>query len=111
MFNKIRGIFRNKSADSTAFMIQKVKSLDGKTIRYVSERRNNVDEVVGRAGAFNIKGDEFVVMSSFDVVFRCKLEALSASDLMSLDGVVLQGPDLENGGKNRTIIAYYSYYR
>ena len=30
---------------------------------------------------------------------------------LSKDGVVLTGPDLEHGGKERTVIAYYVYYR
>ena len=77
----------------------------------MTERIDNVDEVVGRAGAINIKGDELIVLSSFDIEFRCKIEDLSANDLMSLDGVVLSGHDLEQDGRFRTIIAYYSYYR
>lgn len=111
MFEKIKGLFKSKKADSASYRFEKARSLDGKAIRYVSERRDNVDEVVGRAGALNVKGDEFIVFSSFDIIFRCKIEDLSASDLMSLDGVVLSGHDLEHGGEYRTVIAYYSYYR
>jgi len=33
------------------------------------------------------------------------------SELMSLEGVILSGPDYEQGGKERTVIAYYTYYR
>lgn len=33
------------------------------------------------------------------------------SELMSLEGVILQGPDLARGGEERTVIAYYTYYR
>lgn len=111
MLEKLKGLFKGKADNTLAFRREKAKSLDGKAIRYVTERRNNVDEVVGRAGALNIKGDEFLVLSSFDIEFRCKIDELSASDLMSLDGVVLSGPDLEHGGAFRTVIAYYSYYR
>ena len=111
MFNKIKKIFKSKNTDSVSFRREKAKSLDGKAIRYVTERKNNIDEVVGRAGALNIKGDEFIVLSDFDIEFRCKIDDLSASDLMSLDGVVLSAHDLEHGGEYRTIIAYYSYYR
>jgi len=31
--------------------------------------------------------------------------------LLSLEGVILTAPDLEHGCAERTIIAYYTYYR
>ena len=111
MFDKIKAIFKNKNPDSTAYKYDKAKALSGRAIRYVTERIDNVDEVVGRAGALNLKDDEFIVLSDFDIQFRCKVEDMTASDLMSLDGVVLSGHDLEHGGEYRTIIAYYTYYR
>ncbi len=111
MFDKIKALFKNKNPDSLAYKYDKAKALSGRAIRYVTERINNVDEVVGRAGALNLKDDEFIVLSDFDIQFRCKVEDMTASDLMSLDGVVLSGHDLEHGGEYRTIIAYYTYYR
>lgn len=111
MFEKIKSLFKNKNPNSTAYKYERAKAIDGKAIKYVTERIDNVDEVVGRAGAINIKGDELIILSSFDIEFRCKIEDLNASDLMSLDGVVLSGHDIEHGGRFRTIIAYYSYYR
>lgn len=111
MLDKIKKLFKNKNPDSLAYKTEKAKSLNGRAIKYVTERINNVDEVVGRSGAINLKDDELIVLSSFDIEFRCKISDLSASDLMSLDGVVLSGHDLEHEGRFRTIIAYYSYYR
>jgi hypothetical protein len=83
----------------------------GQYIKYVTERINNVDEVIGRKGSLAIRGDEFLVFASADILFRCKIDELRASELLSKDGVVLIGPDLEHGGEERTIIAYYVYYR
>lgn len=111
MFDKIKKLLKNKNPDSKAYKYERANAINNKAIKYVTERINNVDEVVGRSGAINIKGDELIVLSSFDIEFRCKIEDLTASDLMSLDGVVLSGHDLEHDGKFRTIIAYYSYYR
>ena len=111
MFDKLKSLFKNKNPDSAAYKYERARAIDGKAIKYVTERIDNVDEVVGRAGAINIKDDELLVFSSFDIEFRCKIEDLSANDLMSLDGVVLTGHDLEHDGRFRTIIAYYSYYR
>ena len=45
------------------------------------------------------------------VLFRTKIEWLYAWELMSLDGVVITAPDLEHDGAERTVIAFYSYWR
>ena len=80
-------------------------------IRYVTEKRNGVDEVIGRNGGLNIRDDELIVFASSDVVFRCKIEQMQAWELLSKDGVVITAPDLEHGGIERTIIVFYVYYR
>lgn len=87
------------------------RSITGKHIKYVTEKRNGVDEVIGRSGGLNIRDDELLVFASADVLFRCKIDELQAWELLSKDGVVLTGPDLEHGGVERTIIAFYVYYR
>lgn len=84
--------------------------LDGKHIKYVTERKDDEDIVIGRDGALIVKGDEFLVFSSADVVFRCKIEQLKASELLSLEGVIINAPDIEHGDIERNIIAYYTYY-
>ena len=86
-------------------------SVNGKHIRYVTEKIDDVDEVIGRSGGLNIRDDEMILYASADVVFRCKLDELQIWELLSKDGVVLTGPDIENGGRVRTVIAYYVYYR
>ena len=83
----------------------------GHHVKYVTERINNVDEVIGRSGGLNIKGDELLVYASFKVLMRCKIADMEAAELLSKDGVVITAPDLENGGKIRTVIVYYVYYR
>ena len=79
--------------------------------KYVTEKRNDVEEVIGRNGGLNIRDDEFIVYASSNVVFRCKIDDLQIWELLSKDGVVLTGPDLENGGVERTVIAFYVYHR
>ena len=80
-------------------------------MNYVTEKINDVDEVIGRSGGLNIRDDEMILYASADVIFRCKLDQLQIWELLSKDGVVLTGPDIENGGLVRTVIAYYVYYR
>ena len=83
----------------------------GQHIKYVTEKRNDVDEVIGRNGGINIRNDEFILYASADVVFRCRIDDLQIWELLSKDGVVLTGPDAEHGGTVRTVVAYYVYYR
>lgn len=111
MLKRIFSLFSRNDPASAKSRLERAKRLDGKAIKYVTERIDGTDEVVGRSGAINIKDDELIVLSSFDIEFRCKLDELEASDLMSLDGVILTGRDLSHEGRLRTIIAYYSYYR
>jgi hypothetical protein len=42
---------------------------------------------------------------------RTKVEYLYAWELLSLEGVVITAIDMEHGNVERSIIAYYSYWR
>ena len=102
---------KSKNPDSKKFRREMAYAVCGQHIKYVTEKRDDVDEVIGRNGGLNIRNDEFIVYVSADVVFRCPIDDLKIWELLSRDGVVLTGPDLEHGGKERTVIAYYVYYR
>ena len=97
--------------------------LNGRAIKYVTERPyspedgeesgssySTPDEVIGKSGSLTVKDGELIVLSSADIVFRGKVDELSLSELMSLEGVIITGKDEEHGGKTRKIIAYYTYY-
>ncbi len=107
------GLFKRKSKnpDSKKFRREMAYAVSGQHIKYVTEKKDNVDEVIGRNGGLNIRNDEFIVYASSDVLFRCPVDDLQIWELLSRDGVVLTGPDLEHGGVERTVIAYYVYYR
>ncbi len=102
---------RSKNPNSKKFQREMAMSVNGKHIRYVTEKKGEVDEVIGRSGGLNIRNDEMILYASSNVVFRCKLDHLQIWELLSKDGVVLTGPDIESGGQMRTVIAYYVYYR
>ncbi len=112
MFGFIKKLFKPKNENSVAFRIEMAKHLAGRAIKYCSERdsETNVDTVIGHSGSMSIKEDEFIVLSSSDIVFRCKVAELRAWELMSKDGAMLTAPDLTQGGRERTIIVYYTYY-
>ncbi len=102
---------KSKNPDSKQYRWEMAKRVAGQHIKYVTEKRDGVDEVIGRNGGLNIRNDEFIVYASADVLFRCRVDDLKMWELLSKDGVVLTGPDLEHGGVERTIIAFYVYYR
>ena len=101
---------KKRDPNSKAFRREMALSINGRHIRYVTEKRNGVDEVIGRSGHLNIKDDEMLVYASSDVIFRAKIDELQMWELLSKDGVVFTGRDLENGGVERTVIAFYVYH-
>lgn len=102
---------KTKKQDSYSFRLERAKALHGQVIKYVTEHRNGNEDVVGRGGALSVHGDKFIVDSSGDRLFSCYIKDLEASYLMSGDGVVIKGPDIINGGKERTITVHFVYYR
>lgn len=102
---------KSKNPESKKFRREMALAVSGQHIRYVTEKINEVDEVIGRNGGLNIRNDEMILYASADVLFRCKIDDLQIWELLSKDGVVLTGPDAEHEGKVRTVVAYYVYYR
>jgi hypothetical protein len=102
---------KSNNPESKRYRYDMAQRICGHHVKYVTERINNVDEVIGRSGGLNIRGDELLVYASFKVLMRCKIADMEAAELLSKDGVVITAPDLENGGKIRTVIVYYVYYR
>jgi len=89
---------------------EKVQSLHGMSIRYVTERHGDNDDVIGRGGSLSVRDGELIVFSSGEILLRFPVSEVHASDLMSGDGVVLEGRDLLSG-RSRCVIAYFVYYR
>ena len=102
---------RSKDPNSKRFKWDMAKQICGHHVKYVTEEINGTHEVIGRSGGLNIKDDELLVFASADVLMRCKIEEMQAWELLSKDGVVITAPDLEHGGKVRTVIVHYVYYR
>lgn len=111
MFEKLRQKLIPKDENSKAFRRDMAKKISGKSIKYVTERINDEDIVIGHAGSLSLRDGKLIVMADGNVVFRSVVEQTRINELMSLDGVILTAPDLEHGGKERSVIAYYLYYR
>lgn len=112
MFKKVWAhLTRSKNPNSRRYRWDMARRICGHHIRYVTERREEVEEVIGKSGGLNIKDGDLLVFASARVLMRVPVEELQAAELLSGDGVVLTGPDLEHGGEVRTITVYYVYYR
>ena len=112
MFKKvIANLTKSKNPNSKRYRMDMAKQIAGHTIKYVTENRNGIDEVIGRNGGLNIRDDIFMVFADAKVIFRCEIEKMQAWELLSKDGVVITAPDLEHGGRMRTVVVYYVYYR
>ncbi len=111
MFGKKKGVSKTKNTNSKKYRREMAAYLDGRSLKCVTERIEGIEEVVGKAGAIIKKDDELLIYSSQDVLMRVKIDECEAWELLSLDGVNIKGPDLEHGGEERSIIAFYSYWR
>ena len=113
MFKKVFAHWtKSKNPDSKRYRYDMAQKICGHHIKYVTERHaDDVEEVIGKNGGLNIRDDEFIVFASGIVVFRADVDELTASELMSGDGVILTAHDLEHNGEYRSVVAYYSYYR
>ena len=110
----LKRLFRPKpDENSAAFQHEMAEKISNKHIKYVSERQEGIDVILGKDGSLSIRDDCLIVSAAgqTDIIFRGVISNLKISELMSLDGAVITGPDMEHGGIERTIIAYYKYYR
>lgn len=111
MFKFIKQFTVSKNENAKSFKRETARNLDGRRLKYVTERRDGEEYVLGHEGALIKKGSQLLVLASEDVVFRAEIDTLRFNEFLSLEGVILTGADLEHGGAERCVIAYYTYYR
>lgn len=102
---------KNNGGTPYSVRLERAMAMHGQVIKYVTERKNDNEDVVGRGGALTVKDDTFIVDSSGDRLFVCKISELETSMLMSGDGVIVRGPNLLENGKYRCITVHFVYYR
>lgn len=112
LINKIKKCLLKNNENSPAFRREFAQKINNRHIKYVTERYDGIEEIVGREGHLNIlpNGDELAITCGIEEVFRGKIDELSMWTLMSNDGVVLEGYDLVTG-RQREVTAFYLYYR
>ena len=103
-------LFKAKEG-SLRFKQEQADRMNGRHIKYVTERINDQDIVIGHDGCLAVRNGELIVLSDGVEKFRVLIAEMTASELMSLEGIILTGPDLTRNGEEHTVIAYYKYYR
>ena len=100
-----------KDTDSVEFKRYMANKLDGRLVRYVLEKGETNDKIIGKDGFISVYGEDISVICGEKTLFRCKIDGLSACwEFMSLEGVYLTGFD-KTENRERTVMAYYKYYR
>ncbi len=97
--------------DTPEFRLYMCAKLDGMSLKYILERDpEKGDRVIGKGGILSLYKGDFSVICEGRALFVCRADELKAWEFMSLDGAMLTGFDKVQG-KERTVMAYYTYYR
>lgn len=114
---KDMGLFTNfrrekppKDTESVQFKRWMANKLNEKHIRYVLERENNEERIIGRDGFISVVENDLVVIADGTEKFRTPIDTMSAWEFMSLQGVTITGFD-KLTERERTVLAYYIYHR
>ena len=111
IFDKIKSAIAKKDENSFLFRMEMAKKLDGKYIKYVTERVDGIETVIGREGHSNIESEtEFAVTCGITEIFRADIAGMQAGELLTLEGAILTAFD-KAVGRERTVVIYYKYYR
>lgn len=110
------GLFgRKKDENNVRFRREMAEKIVKHRLRYVSERIGETDTIISKGGEMHVRDGVFYVTSGIEfgskTVFSCEVDKLKSSELLSLEGAILEGPDREHGETMRKIIVYYVYYR
>lgn len=100
-----------KDPNSPKFKRYMANRLHEKHIRYLLERDAKGEEkIIAREGFIHVSGDELAIICGEKVMFRTIVLNMEAWEFMSLEGATITGFDLDLNC-NRTVMAYYKYYR
>lgn len=110
IIEKIRKKILSKNENSKAYKLDKARSFDNMKVKYVTERAETGEIVLGREGYINVIGEWLTVCCQGKVVFESEAAELFSGELLSLGGVIFTGFD-RTVERERTVVCYYEYYR
>ena len=71
---------KSKDPSSSRYRRDMARQICGHHVRYITEKRNDIEEVIGREGSLNIKDDCFIVSTPADTILRCRTEDMQDKD-------------------------------
>jgi len=99
-----------KRENSKRFKREQAEKFTNLVIESVTERIDNEEILVGKAGSTSTRLDRFIVCSEGKVVFEGNIYEITISELMSRNGIIIKGWDFETE-RERVVVAHFSYYR
>ena len=106
------GLFsKKKPEDKPAFKRKMAERVCNAKLRYVTEWIDGKENVICHGGMANIRDNVLIISAQDKDIFRCKINDMKASNLMSLDGTIIEANDLAHDNKYRKITVFYVYYR
>lgn len=93
---------RKKPEEKLSFKINMAEKMVRNRLRYATERDGDTDSVIGKNGGFNIRNGQLIVSADNHVIFRCNIEEMTVSELMSLEGKRLRPSWRETSTKPRS---------
>lgn len=108
---KFGGLFgRRERPGSRAYRLHRAEEIHGLLVRYVTERRDGEEIILGRGGNVSLRNGELLVFTAGDIVFRADAATVEIADLLSGDGVVIR-EDANGAEMPRTLVVYFVDYR
>lgn len=105
------GLFSKNKENSKKFKRQIADKVSGHRLRYVTLRDElGNEDILGKGGGISRSGDRVNIFSENGRHLTVDIYEAKIYELMSNDGAVVSGTDLETG-ENKTVVAYYVYYR
>lgn len=108
-FKKLFGIGTNP--ESLSYKIDMAKGIHGQPVKYVTERSEDGETVIGRGGSVSFVDNKVIVDSSGDRLFISEVKNTDISWLMSGNGVIIKGKNILENEKERSITVHFVYYR
>lgn len=96
---------KKKNTDSERIL----EKINGRSIKYASARdEDGVECIICKDGRIIVTESEIVVRCGAGDVFCVARDTAAVGELMSLEGVRIEG---EKDGTRRCVTAFYTYYR
>lgn len=101
-------IFFGKKAKQKKDSAAALKRVDGARIRYVTERvSDGTEKVIGRGGAVSVNEERALLLCEGKAVFACPTGDTFCAELLSGDGAVFSGRDIDTG-RERSVTAHFT---